>query len=186
MAVFDFDGTAHREAGAVFDFDGTTNHQIGKVYDWDGMANHLIYSAEEQVFPGTAGLTYTNSSKCSAAATASSLYCETNNSNGGSAKCAVAVDMSSFKSMTIQYTITSGRWNFVKVGVSAYPPSEAFQDNLAIKIYDVTDTPTDAVGHTDTIDVSSLNGVYYVGGFVYSGSSANSVARIDITSIILE
>jgi len=186
MAIYDNDGTANHEIGKLYDNDGTVNHQIGKVYDHNGTTASLIYSAEVQVFPGTAGLTYTNSSNCTAAATKTSLYCYTNNSNGGSAKCAVAVDMSSFKSMTIKYTITSGRWNLVKVGVSKYKPSEAFQDNLAIKVYDVDNTSTSAVKHTDTIDVSSLNGVYYVGGFVYSGSSANSVARIDITSIILE
>ncbi|MBQ9958922.1 MAG: hypothetical protein IJP01_01070 [Oscillospiraceae bacterium] len=52
MAVFDFDGTAHREAGAVFDFDGTALHPIAAVYDADGAALHPVYTAETVLYDG--------------------------------------------------------------------------------------------------------------------------------------
>ena len=197
MPIHDFNGTTAYQIGKVHDFDGTTAHQIGKVCDHDGTASHLIYTAETQVYPGTA---VQNLAVMGGTYGAFYTHLEGDYRNNlNSTVVYIPVDLTEFKTMTIGcncYTqqnlaacsgiwlSSPGQW---QTGTVCYPyytislSNEASNMQYATRMWRVNNGDWFP---SVTWDVSGLSGVYYLAAGCYVNNGAH-LAHAEINTVTL-
>lgn len=185
MAIYDYDGTSNHLIDKVNDYDGTSNHQIGKVYDWDGTTSHLIYSAEEQYFPGTTPSRYSPSGAGSYTANSTNWSCSiSNGTNVNSVTSYLKINMTGIKTITITGNSTwhGGVW------LSNQSQFDSKQQQLYHPYYIFYSPDSSAYVQkannisSVTWNVSSYSGNYYLFLGCYTNSNGNQSARV--TSVI--
>lgn len=185
MAIYDDDGTATREIGKLYDNDGTTTYQIGKAYDNDGTNSYLIYSAEEQYFPGTTPSRYSPGGAGGYTANSTNWSCSVSNgTNLNSVTSYLKINMSNIKSLTItgSSTLQGGVW----LSNQSQFDSKQQQLNYPYYIFYVPDSSAYIQKANNfssvTWDVSGLSGNYYLFLGCYTNSNGNQSASV--TSVI--
>ena len=189
MAVYDYTTKSKvlTRVGKIYDYNGTTTTGVARAYDHNGKILSLVYEDEIQSTVGgtyalgTFGLAQTLVEK-------GQKYVRCSNGNGTGGWVYQSTDLTNFDKIVIVCTLYKSAYTFLKVGVStnfavgAYPwPS------MLVHSYDnMNEMATQAEQkYTLTYDISSLSGVYQVGGWIYSGSVTPNRVRCDIHSITL-
>lgn len=185
MAIYDNDGTTNYIIGKLYDNDGTTNNQIGKVYDNDGTTNHLIYSAEEQYFPGTTPSRYSPGGAGGYTANSTNWSCNVSNgTNVNSVTSCLKINMTGIKTITItgSSTLQGGVW------LSNQSQFDSKQQQLYHPYYIFYSPDSSAYVQkannisSVTWDVSSYSGNYYLFLGCFTNSNGDQSARV--TSVI--
>ena len=185
MPILDFNGTTNSEIKTIKDFDGTTNYQIGKVYDFDGTSNHLIYSAEEQYFPGTTPSRYSPGGAGGYKANSTYWACSiSNGTNVNSITSYLKINMTGIKTITItgDSTWQGGVW------LSNQSQFDSKQQQLYHPYYIFYAPDSSAYVQkanyisSVTWDVSSYSGNYYLFLGCYTNSNGDQYATV--TSVI--
>lgn len=185
MVIYDNDGTSNSEIGKLYDNDGTTNYQIGKVYDNDGTSNHLVYSAEEQYFPGTTPSRYSPGGSGGYTANSTNWSCSiSNGTNVNSVTSYLKINMTGIKTITITGSSTwhGGVW------LSNQSQFDSKQQQLYHPYYIFYSPDSSAYVQkanyisSVTWDVSSYSGNYYLFLGCYTNSNGDQSARV--TSVI--
>ena len=185
MVIYDNDGTSNSEIGKLYDNDGTTNYQIGKVYDNDGTSNHLVYSAEEQYFPGTTPSRYSPGGSGGYTANSTNWSCSiSNGTNVNSVTSYLKINMTGIKTITITGSSTwhGGVW------LSNQSQFDSKQQQLYHPYYIFYSPDSSAYVQkannisSVTWNVSSYSGNYYLFLGCYTNSNGDQSARV--TSVI--
>ncbi len=193
MAIYDFDGTTYREIGKSYDFDGTTYHQHGKVYDFDGTTYHLLYSAEDQLYPGMTPSIY-NGGNGTVSGFGVSLY--TNQTNVNSAVPYIAINASLYKELRITCTLTAEGF------LPAHCAGITFHNSLQLPYYAIywvqagtaytlrqlvigDATHSDKYSGTVVWNIAPYTGTYYICAMCYNNVSQSWVlSSANISKII--
>lgn len=185
MAIYDNNRTTNYEIGQLYDNDGTSNHQIGNVYDNDGTSNHLIYTAEEQYFPGTTPSRYSPGGAGGYTANSTNWSCNVSNgTNVNSVTSYLKINMTGIKTITITGNSTGqgGVW------LSNQSQFDSKQQQLYHPYYIFYSPDSSAYVQkannisSVTWNVSSYSGNYYLFLGCCTNNSGNQSARV--TSVI--
>lgn len=185
MAIYDNNGTTSYEIGAIYDNDGTSSFQIGKAYEYDGTAHYLIYSAEEQYFPGTTPSRYSPGGAGGYTANSTNWSCNVSDgTNVNSVTSYLKINMTGIKTITITGSST---W-FGGVWLSNQSQFDSKQQQLYHPYYIFYSPDSSAYVQkannifSVTWDVSSYSGNYYLFLGCYTNSSGTQSASV--TSVI--
>lgn len=185
MAIYDNDGTINYIIGKLYDNNGTSNNQIGNVYDNDGTTNKLVYSAEEQYFPGTTPSRYSPGGAGSYIANSTNWSCSiSNGTNVNSVTSYLKINMSNIKTLTITGSSTwhGGVW------LSNQSQFDSKQQQLYNPYYIFYAPDSSAYVQkannfsSVTWDMSSYSGNYYLFLGCYTNSNGDQSASV--TSVI--
>lgn len=185
MAIYDNNGTTSHEIGAFYDNDGTSSFQIDKAYEYDGTAHYLIYSAEEQYFPGTTPSRYSPGGAGSYTANSTNWSCSiSNGTNVNSVTSYLKINMSNIKTLTITGSSTwhGGVW------LSNQSQFDSKQQQLYNPYYIFYAPDSSAYVQkannfsSVTWDMSSYSGNYYLFLGCYTNSNGDQSASV--TSVI--
>lgn len=210
MAIYDNDGTANYEIGKLYDNDGTANHQIGKVYDFDGTVNSLIYTGTPEYLykdgdqctsdtggwqVATGGIYWYwgniaednndiwDESHTSRSATFADSYVELTTAGsytGTVIKTNNLIDCSGISRLTFSFNVTQYPGAYTTAYQSVHC---SVVDDGATPVYEKSaGWAMNASGNqTLTLDVSGLNGSYYIYFGLASGNGYSST--IHLTSV---
>lgn len=184
MAIYDNNGTTTSEIIKLYDNNGSADTQIGKVYDNNGTTSSLIYSAEEQLYPG-----YTVSGEKSSGYTSWYVFgAKSANVSGGWAQAYIylpAEIVKSFRSFRFEYYVYKTGNSQVFVGAAASftaKPSDIQSQQYVSNVY--LDMGSGSVDSTFTGSCQGgFNTGMYLGIQVYTGSNVG-VVEAYITKIM--
>lgn len=148
--------------------------------------NNLVWKKNYVVFPGVTWEHYTNlydgGSGYSATSRTINGVLELNGGyNGSSAQCALFVDFTPWKTLTIN--VSSGTCSHFQFRFGASTTWVNIYGHNQVKVWEQTGASYNPVG-SHSLDVSDVNGSYYIFIYLYSGSTV-AANWVNVNSVIL-
>ncbi len=172
----------------------STATQVKKRYAMIGSTATLVYSAEEQIYPGaTVKSLQVNAGSYSTANFKTNVTSSSSNQN--STTLYIAVDVTDYKTIKVTGNFTVSGGTFAHAGVFLLAPSKWNESYVKYPYYMIVDSyytqrkvvDSDASFTTHSFNVSSLTGTYYIAIGCYVNSTGGSrTASAQITGITAE
>lgn len=177
MGLF-YNNTAVSQANSVF----INNQSANQVF----YNNTLVWKKELQAFPGNTWSHYINlydgGTGSGAVSQTTSGVLELNGGyNGSSAQCALQVDFTPWKTLTIN--VSAGSCSHFQFRFGASTTWVNIYGHNQVKVWEQTGTSYNPVG-SHSLDVSDVNGTYNIFIYLYSGSIV-AANWVNVNSVVL-
>lgn len=177
MGLF-YNNTAVSQANSVF----INNQSANQVF----YNNTLVWKKQFQVFPGNTWEHYVNLNDAGSGYNATSRIIngvlELNGGyNGSNAQCALWVDFTPWKTLTIN--VSAGSCSHFQFRFGASTTWVNIYGHNQVKVWEQTGASYNPVG-SHSLDVSDVNGSYYIFIYLYSGSTV-AANWVNVNSVVL-
>lgn len=197
MPIYDYDGTTYHEMGWMADWDGTANHRFGKIQDNDGTTDYLIYQNAVDPFtfleyssktldtnftsmPSSYNFKIEDGSMSSSYGYAFTHYAL----NGISSICwNTPRDLTGLTTITVEVGYLSAQTVNCYFGISK-DTTLAYTGDVPNTIFSkkVHLSKADQIHQTYTLDISGVDGEYYL-KFTIQSASGHTTPQCYIKSI---